>query len=109
MRTPTQTRSSGNVKVADEVLADFCRRHNVRRLAFFGSILRADFHADSDIDVLVEFEPGRTPGFLALAEMQGELSAILGGREVDLRTPQDLSPYFRDEVIASSQVRYVQG
>lgn len=103
-----QTRAM-NVEVDDEALADFCRRHHIRRLAFFGSVLRADFRPESDVDVLVEFETGSTPGFLALAGMQMELSSILGGSEVDLRTPQDLSPYFRDEVIASAQVHYEQG
>jgi predicted nucleotidyltransferase len=88
-------------------LAEFCHKHGIRRLALFGSILRADFSHDSDIDVLVEFEPGRTPGFFALSEMQDELSGLFG-RSVDLRTPQDLSRYFRDEVLAEAEVQFAQ-
>lgn len=90
-----------------ERLAEFCRRHSIRRLALFGSVLRSDFKPDSDIDVLVEFEPGHTPGFFALSEMQQELSRLFG-RVVDLRTPQDLSRYFRDQVLAEAQVQYAQ-
>lgn len=87
-------------------IADFCRRHHIRRLALFGSVLREDFRDESDVDVLVEFEPGRTPGFFRLFDMQDELSKELGGREVDLRTPQDLSRYFRDEVTRGASVVY---
>ena len=86
----------------------FCRRNGIRKLAFFGSVLREDFRPDSDVDVLVEFEPGRTPGLLRLASMERELSELLGGRKVDLRTPQDLSRYFRDEVVAGAEVQYAQ-
>lgn len=85
-------------------LAEFCRKHHVRKLAFFGSILRADFHADSDIDTLVEFEPEYTPG-LAFFAMETELSELLG-RKVDLNTPQFLSPYFRERVTAEAEVQY---
>jgi len=87
-------------------LEAFCRRYHVRRLAFFGSVLRADFRPESDIDVLVEFEPGYTPGFLALATMERELSPILGGRTVDLQTPDSLSRYFRDDVVRTADVQY---
>ena len=87
------TRTIG-VDVPGESLAEFCRRHHIRKLAFFGSVLREDFRPDSDIDVLVEFEPGRTPG-LAFFSMQDELSELLG-RLVDLNTRHCLSPYFRD-------------
>jgi predicted nucleotidyltransferase len=83
----------------------FCRKHHIRRLALFGSVLRDDFTDESDIDVLVEFEPGHTPG-LAFFSMQRELSEILG-RQVDLNTPGFLSPYFRDEVLAEAEDRYV--
>ena len=89
-------------------LSDFCRRHNIRKLSFFGSVLRDDFRSDSDVDVLVEFEPGRVPGFIRLAGIETELSALLGGRVVDLRTVEDLSPYFRDEVIASAELQYAE-
>jgi len=87
-------------------LAAFCRRHHIRTLSLFGSVLRADFGPDSDVDILVEFEPGRVPGFLALASMESELSQLLGGRKVDLRAPRDLSKYFRDDVIATAEVQY---
>jgi uncharacterized protein len=87
-------------------LADFCRRHYIRKLAFFGSVLRDDFRPDSDVDVLVEFKPGHTPGFFRLAAMERELSNMLGERKVDLRTLQDLSKYFRSEVAATAEVQY---
>ena len=89
-------------------LAAFCRRHHIRRLALFGSVLRDDFGPDSDIDVLVEFEPEHVPGLLRLARMERELSSLLDGRDVDIRTPQDLSRYFRNEVLASAEVHYAQ-
>jgi predicted nucleotidyltransferase len=92
------------INVATDKIATFCRRHNIRRLSLFGSILRDDFDSDSDIDVLVEFEPGRTPG-LAFFGMQDELTAILG-RNVDLHTPASLSKYFRDDVLAEAEVQY---
>lgn len=87
-----------------ERIADFCRRHHIRRLALFGSVLRADFSVDSDVDVLVEFEPEHVPGFAFFA-MEDELSAILG-RTVDLNTPGFLSPYFRAEVMARAETLY---
>jgi predicted nucleotidyltransferase len=90
-----------------ERLAGFCRRHGIRRLALFGSALRDDFRPESDLDVLVEFEPGRTPG-LAFFAMQDELSALLG-RTVDLNTPADLSPLFRDDVVRSAEVLHDAG
>jgi len=89
-------------------LAEFCRRHHIRRLALFGSALREDFSEESDIDALVEFEPGYTPGLLGMARLERELSHILGGRKVDLRTPEDLSRYFRDEVLQEAEVQYAQ-
>jgi len=92
-----------------EKIADFCRRHHIQRLAVFGSALRPDFNEESDIDILVEFEPGHVPGLLRLARMERELSALLGGRKVDLRTPEDLSRYFRDEVLREAEVQYAQG
>jgi len=82
----------------------YCRRNHVRRLALFGSVLRADFGPDSDVDVLVEFEPGHVPG-LAFIRMQSELSEILG-RRVDLNTPGFLSRYFRDEVLSEAEDVY---
>ncbi len=86
-------------------LAEFCRKHHIKRLALFGSVLREDFRSDSDIDVLVEFELGHIPGF-GIIDIQNELSQ-LGGRKVDLRTPGDLSRYFRDHVVKDARVEYV--
>jgi predicted nucleotidyltransferase len=92
--------------IDDSAVTDFCRRHHVRRLSLFGSALRDDFGPESDLDILVEFEPGQTPG-LAFFGMQDELSAIIG-RRVDLNTPECLSKYFRDEVVAGARPLYVQ-
>jgi len=98
----------GNIKIAvpKDRIAEFCQRNHIHKLSLFGSVLREDFRTDSDIDVLVEFEPGHVPGFFRLFDMEEELSSILYGRKVDLRTPQDLSRYFRDEVIANAEVQY---
>lgn len=90
----------------EDEIAGFCRAHHIRKLALFGSVLRDDFGPDSDIDVLVEFEPGHVPGFIRLAGMECELSRLLGGRTVDIRTPEDLSEHFRDEVVATAEVQY---
>jgi len=98
-----------NITVDRSRLAEFCRRHHIRRLALFGSALREDFSEESDVDILVEFEPGHTPGLLGMARLERELSHILGGRKVDLRTPEDLSRYFRDEVLREAEVQYAQG
>jgi predicted nucleotidyltransferase len=87
-------------------IMEFCRKHHIRRLAFFGSVLRDDFRPDSDVDVLVEFEPEYTPG-LAFFAMEAELSEILG-RKVDLNTPNFLSPYFRAQVEAEAEAQYEQ-
>ena len=92
-----------------DALAKFCRERGIRRLAVFGSALRADFGPDSDIDLLVEFEPDRIPTLFDIAGMEQELSALLGGRKVDLRTPEDLSRYFRDRVMAEAEVQYAAG
>ncbi len=100
--TPRRAR----IDVPQDRIDDLCRRYNVRRLAFFGSVLRDDFTPHSDVDVLVEFEPGKTPGY-AFFSMEEELSAILG-RRVDLNTPNSLSKYFRDEVLADAVELYVQ-
>ena len=86
-------------------IANFCRKHHIRKLALFGSILRDDFGPESDVDVLVEFEPGHVPG-LAFFTMERELCEILG-RKVDLNTPHFLSPYFRDQVLAEAEMQYV--
>ena len=87
-----------------QALATLCRDNGIRRLAVFGSALGEDFRLDSDVDLLVEFEPGRTPGMMGLARMQRSLEALLGGtRTVDLRTYGDLSRYFRDEVRSTAR------
>jgi len=86
-------------------IADFCSTHHISKLALFGSVLRPDFQRESDVDVLIEFEPGHVPG-LAFFAMQDELAGILG-RPVDLNTPQFLSSYFRDEVIAGAEILYL--
>jgi hypothetical protein len=93
------------VDIPRQAIADFCRRHHIRQLALFGSILRDDFGPASDIDVLVQFQPGHVPGLIRMAGMEIELSAMFG-RKVDLRTPGDLSRYFRDEVLAGAEVQY---
>ena len=95
---------SGGIKLDRESIAELCRAYHVERLSIFGSALRADFRDDSDVDVLVEFEPGRTPGF-AFFELQERLSEALG-RKVDLSTPGFLSRYFRDRVLAGAEVLY---
>ena len=94
-----------HIDVPKERIAEFCRRSHIRRLALFGSVLRDDFGPDSDVDVLVEFEPGTRVGLLRLAGMEMELGALLG-RKVDLNTPGFLSRYFRDEVLAEAEVQY---
>ena len=89
-------------------VAEFCKRNHIRKLSLFGSVLRGDFCPDSDVDILVEFEPERAPGYIRLAGMELELSEMLGGRKVDINTPECLSRYFRDEIVASARVQYVQ-
>jgi hypothetical protein len=96
---------TARIHMPEEALAAFCRKHRVSKLALFGSVLRDDFRPDSDVDVLVEFEPGARAGFLKLAGMELELGAMLG-RKVDLRTPGELSRYFRAEVLASAEVQF---
>ncbi len=108
MKAKTNRRHSTRrrISIPKERVAEFCRRNYVTKLALFGSVLRDDFRRDSDIDMLVEFEPDRIPGFFSLARMERELSELLGGRKVDLRTPQDLSRYFRDRVVGDAKIQY---
>ena len=94
------------VKVPSDKIAAFCRAHHIQKLSLFGSVLRPDFRPDSDIDVLVEFEPEHTPGYFGMVRLQSELSGILGGRTVDLRTPRELSKYFRQDVLDGAAVQY---
>jgi predicted nucleotidyltransferase len=91
-----------------EKIAEFCRDNHISKLSFFGSVLSGDFRPGSDVDVLVEFAEGHVPGFFDLARMEMELSEVLA-RKVDLRTPGELSRYFRDEVVSSARVEYVKG
>jgi len=93
------------INFPSEAIAAFCRRHYIRRLALFGSVLRDDFTKQSDVDVLVEFEPGHRVGLIRLAGIEEELSQLVG-RRVDLNTPGFLSPYFRDRVLAEAEVQY---
>ncbi|MEX2650167.1 MAG: nucleotidyltransferase family protein [Alphaproteobacteria bacterium] len=87
-------------------LAALCRRHHIRKLSLFGSVLKGADRPGSDVDLLVEFTPGKEPGLIALAGIEAELSALLAGRRVDMRTPQDLSRHFRDEVVREAEVQY---
>lgn len=100
----TASRIRQRVDVPAGQLAAFCQRHHIKTLALFGSVLLEDFRPDSDIDVLVEFQPGRTPGLLKLASMESELSLLFANRKVDLRTSQDLSRHFRDRLLHEAVV-----
>ena len=94
------------IHIDRDQIADFCRRHRVKKLSLFGSVLRDDFDPEtSDVDVLVEFEEGAEVGYFGMGRMIIELRAILG-RDVDLRTPHEISQYFRDEVLDSAEVQY---
>jgi predicted nucleotidyltransferase len=92
--------------IAQDLLARFCRKQHIRRLSLFGSRLKGSARPDSDVDLLVEFEPGLEPGLLGLAGMEAELADMLGESKVDLRTPQDLSRHFRDQVLRTAEVQY---
>lgn len=96
-------------KLDKATLARICKQHRIRRLSLFGSQLKGTAGPDSDIDLLVEFLPNARPTLLDMAQIEIDLSEALGGRKVDLRTPQDLSRYFRDEVVRTAQVQYVAG
>jgi hypothetical protein len=96
------------IPIDRDQLADFCRRNHIRRLAFFGSVLREDFGPDSDVDVLVEFETGHVPG-LAFVRLEQDLSRLLGGRRIDLVTPNFLNERVRDRVLSDAEVQYVEG
>jgi predicted nucleotidyltransferase len=93
----------------DVALEAICRRYRIRRLSLFGSTLNGTHRPDSDVDLLVEFEPGATPSLLTMAEIELALSPLLGGRRVDLRTAGDLSRYFRDEVVRMAEPQYEAG
>ena len=93
------------IQIPKKEIVEFCRQHHIRRLALFGSVLRDDFRPASDVDVLVEFEPGHIPGLIRMTGMEKELTDLLK-RKVDLRTPAELSPYFRSEVLKTAEVQY---
>ena len=92
----------------EQTLKLFCESHRIRSLALFGSQAKGTARADSDVDLLVDFEPDGVPGLMGMAALEDELSALVGGRKVDLRTPHDLSRHFRDEVVRSAQVQYAR-
>lgn len=89
-------------------LAEYCRKRHIRKLSLFGSVLKEDFSPDSDVDVLVEFEPGHTPG-LEIVDVEEELSALLGGRKVDLVNPKYLNRRLKSRILAEAEVQYAQG
>lgn len=87
-------------------LAAVCRKHGIRKLALFGSVLRGDFGPSSDVDVLVEFEPECVPGFFGLHRIESEIAEVFGGRRVDLLTYRSLNPHLRDRILAEAEVQY---
>jgi predicted nucleotidyltransferase len=97
---------TARIGIPKGLLDDFCRRRRIRKLSLFGSVLREDFGPQSDVDVLVEFDPDAVVGYFELADMEMELSELLG-RKADIRTPSELSRYFRHEVLASAETQYV--
>ncbi len=97
------------IPVEKEQIAEFCQRHHIRKLALFGSVLRDDFGPDSDVDVLVEFDPEQSVTFFDLVAMERELSTILAGRKVDMVTYKALNRHLRDRVLAMSEVQYAEG
>jgi predicted nucleotidyltransferase len=100
--------AKSNINIPSEKIEKFCKKHHIRKLSLFGSALRDDFSPESDLDILVEFDPAHIPGFIRLAGMEIELTEILG-RKVDMRTAQDLSRYFREDVLNSAKVQYAEG
>ena len=98
-----------NIEIPDGSIAEFCRRHPIRKLAFFGSVLRDDFRPESDVDVLVEFSPQHVPDFFSLYDMEQELSALLGNRRIDLVTEKSLHRLIREPILAMARVQYAQG
>ncbi len=105
--TEAQAEERG-VRPPPEAVADFCRRHHIRKLSLFGSVLRDDFGPDSDVDVLVEFEPGHLVGF-GIIDIEEELSQLFGGRKVDMVREKCLNPRLRDRILASAEVQYAEG
>jgi uncharacterized protein len=99
-----------SIRLPRDKIADFCKRNRIRKLSLFGSALKGELRKDSDIDLLVEFHPDETArSLLDLTRMERDLSKLLGGRKVDLRTPNELSRYFRNEVLSTASVQYAEG
>lgn len=98
-----------HIEIPRQKLAEFCQKHHIRKLALFGSVLRPDFRSDSDVDVLVEFDPAHVPGFIRLFQLEQELSRLLGGRRIDLVTPKFLNVRIRDRIVAGAEVQYAEG
>jgi predicted nucleotidyltransferase len=96
------------IYIPQDKISEFCKIHHIRKLSLFGSVLRGDFSDNSDVDVLIEFEAGHGTGYFGLARMERELSEIIG-RKVDLRTPYELSRYFRDDVLSTAEIQYAEG
>jgi len=96
------------IRATPSQIAEFCRRNHIRKLSFFGSVLRDDFGSDSDVDVLVEFEPGHTPG-LDVYDIEQELSQLCGGHRIDMVNPKYLNRWIKDEVLGTAEPAYVQG
>ncbi|MEN6378616.1 MAG: nucleotidyltransferase domain-containing protein [Methanofastidiosum sp.] len=101
-------RSNISFVIPDKKLAKFCKDNHIKKLSLFGSVLTEEFNSNSDIDILVEFEEGLTPGIFKILEMEEELSSFFSRRKVDLRTPNDISRYFREQVTESSEVIYAK-
>lgn len=97
-----------HINISKGKVAEFCKRNHIRKLSLFGSVLREDYRPNSDIDVLVEFEPGHGPGFIGLVKIEKELSGLLGGRKVDLITEKFLNRRIRDRVLADAEVQYAE-
>ena len=97
-----------NIPVTEAQISDFCRRHHIRKLTFFGSVLGEDFRPDSDVDVLVEFEAGHTPGF-CVYDIEQELSQLCGGRRIDMVNPKYINRWLKDNVLSTAEPAYVQG
>jgi predicted nucleotidyltransferase len=97
-----------NIPATEQQIAEFCRRHGIRRLSFFGSVLRDDFKPESDIDVLIEFEPGQTPG-LEVFDIEQELSTLCGGHRIDIANPKYLNRWLKADVLASAELAYGEG
>ena len=96
------------IQIPEAEIADLCRHNGIRKLALFGSVLTSQFSDSSDVDILIEFRPHERVGFFKLADIESELSRLLGGRRGDVRTPMDLSRYFRNEVVRDALVLYVE-